>query len=165
MAVSKKAGSVDQVVVNSVEDAERYLAEMEEIQSEIAPKMARQVEIKKAVTAFAVSKKLDVVQIDGVYFRQINRANKLWVATDDDMPDPAPRGAKSLRAICTGLTANVKGKDIPLWNFITKRVPDPEKIDLAVSRGYVKESVISKAFLEKPQAPFLQRYVGEASDG
>ena len=41
MAVSKKAGSVDQVVVKSVEDAERYLQEMETIQEEIAPKMAR----------------------------------------------------------------------------------------------------------------------------
>jgi hypothetical protein len=58
----------------------------------------------------------------------------------------------------------VRDKEIPLWNYITKRVPDAAQIDKAVSLGFVKEGVISKAYLEKPQAPFLQAYNGEATD-
>lgn len=154
----------EQIKVTNMDEAVAALEEMESIGDEIKEQMARQVDLKKAATAWAVSKKIDVIQLDGKYYRQINRASRFWVAEEADMPDPTPRGAKSLRAICAGLTATVKGKDIPLWNYITKRVPDPEKIDKAVALGFVKESVISKAFIEKPQNPFLQAFTGEAKD-
>lgn len=161
MARAKTA--VDTVRVTNLDEAVRALEEMEEIGERIKDDMAKQVELKKAATAWAVAKKVDVIQLENVYYRQINRASRFWVGEPDEMPDPMPKGAKSLREITRGMVANVKGKEIPLWNFITKRVPDPEKIDRAVALGFVKESVISKAFIEKPQAPFLQRFQGEAS--
>jgi hypothetical protein len=63
------------------------------------------------------------------------------------------------------MKAVVRGKEMPLWNYITKRVPDPEKIDRAVAQGFITEAKISKAYIEKPQAPFMQRFAGEATDG
>jgi hypothetical protein len=161
----KRTVAPEPIIISSIDDAIAALEEMEEIGERIAEDMKRQVELKKAATAFAVKKKIDVLQLDGAYFRQINRASRFWIGEPAEMPSPTPKGAKSLREICAGLTATVKGKEIPLWNYITKRVPDPEKIDKAVALGFVKESVISKAYIEKPQAPFLQRYSGEASDG
>lgn len=157
--------SPDAITILNMQDAIEALEEMEAIQDEIAPKMARQVDLKKAVTEFAVKKKVDVVQLDGLYFRQINRATRFWVGETTEMPAPRPKGAKSLREICKGKFATVRGREIPLWNYITKRVPDPEKISRAVELGFVKQTEIDKAFLEKPQAPFLQKYTGEAHDG
>lgn len=162
--MARESKSVARVTVTNLDEAVAALEEMEEIGERIAEDMARQVDLKKATTAWAVKKKVDVIQLDGAYYRQINRASRFWVGEAADMPEPAPKGAKSLRAICAGLTATVKGREIPLWNYVTKRVPDPDMIDRAVARGFIKESVISKAFIEKPQAPFLQRYNGEASD-
>lgn len=153
------------VVVKTTRDAVLALEEMEEIGQRIKDDMARQVELKKAATAFAVAKKVDVIQLENSYYRQINRSSRFWVGEKTDMPDPAPKGAKSLREICAGKVAHVRGKNVPLWNFITKRVPDPEKIDAAVNQGFIKQNEIDKAFLEKPQAPFLQRFEGEAHDG
>lgn len=163
--MAKKAGAVEQVVIKTLDDAVAALEEMEEIGEQINDAMQRQVDLKKATTKWAVAKRVDVIQLDGAYYRQINRTSRFWVGEASDMPQPAPKGAKSLREICKDKVATVRGKQIPLWNFITKRVPDPEKISRAVDEGFVKQSEIDKAFLEKPQAPFLQRFTGEASDG
>jgi len=156
--------SLAPISIKTMDDAVAALEEMEAIGDEIKEKMARQVDLKKSVTTWAVAKKVDVVQLEGGYYRQINRSSRFWVGEPSDMPDPAPRGAKSLREICKGLTAQVNGKTIPLWNYITKRVPDPEKIDKAVDLGFITDAKISKAYIEKPQVPFLQRFAGEAHD-
>ena len=164
MAPPKAAAKLAPVTVNTMAEAIAALDELEEISIRIEDDMRRQVDLKKAATAFSVKKKVDVIQLDGVYYRQVKRSNRFWVGERDEMPSPAPKGAKSLREICAGLTATVKGKQVPLWNYITKRVPDPEKIEKAVALGFITEAKISKAYIEKSQAPFLQRYVGEAKD-
>jgi len=152
-----------QIQIKSLEEAQEALARMDEIQDEIDPLMKEAVDLKKAVTEFAVKKKITVIQLDGAYYRQINRNTRMWVATPDDMPE-AVAGAKSLREICKGITVKIKGKQVPLWNLVTRRVPDPAGIDKAVNEGWISEKEISKAYVEKPQAPFLQRYTGEADD-
>ena len=157
--------SIAPISIKTMDDAIAALEEMEAIGDEIKEKMARQVDLKKSVTTWAVAKKVDVVQLEGGYYRQINRSSRFWVGEPGDMPDPAPRGAKSLREITKGLKAVVNGKEMLLWNYITKRVPDPEKIDRAVAQGFITEAKISKAYIEKPQAPFMQRFIGEAQDG
>lgn len=134
--------------IGSIDDAVAALEEMEEIEKEIAPKMARAVQLKKAATEFAVKKKIAAIQLEDGYYRQITRQTKVW---DEER----------LREICKGLLA-ANGK--PLWNFITKRRLDPEMLNKAVAKGYISEKKAGKAFSEKPQAPFLQKYVGEASD-
>ena len=144
-------------------DALKALQRVDEIQAEIGPKMAEATELKRAATEFAKGKNMDVLQLDTAYYRLVERSSRMWVATDDDLP-PGVKGAKSLRSICKGISVKVKGKKVPLWQLITKRVPDPELIDEAVKKGWISEKEISKAYIEKPQSPFMQRYEGMPVD-
>lgn len=140
-------------------EAEEALARVVELEEEISPKMNEATALKVAATEWAVSKGVEVVQLDGCYFRQITRYNRTWIATDDDIPTAGGK-VKSLQSI-------VKGKKVgitPLWQKVTKRVPDPEKIAEAVGKGWISEKEVEKAFYEKPQKPFLQKYVGDAED-
>lgn len=146
--------------VKTKAEAEEALTELDRIQTEIGPKMIEAAELKKAATAFAEKKNVDVVQLDGAYYRLITRNTRMWIATDDDMPQGVKGGAKSLQSIVKGIKIGKK----PLWQLITKRVPDPELIDEAVRQGWISEKKIGKAFIEKPQNPFLQRYEGVAAD-
>lgn len=152
------------VFVESKKDAIAALDEMETIQEFIDPLMQRTVELKKAAQAFAVKTKttsLDLPQ-RSMYFRLIQRYTRMWIGTDEDMPDPKPKNAKSLKEITSEIKIKRKGKKTTsLWNLITKRVPDPDLINEAVGKGWITEKKISKAFVEKPQAQFLQRYHGQ----
>ena len=160
-----KKKAAEGISIKSMADAQKALEEMEKIELEIAPQMRRATELKKAVTAFAVKKNIPVVQLDGVYYRHIQRNTHKWIPTDEDMPGTAPKGAKSVMAIVKGRKVKIKGKSVPLWQLITKRVVDPQLIDQAVTQGHITEKEIEKAYVATPQAPFLQRYTGEADDG
>lgn len=117
---------------------------------------------KNQATTYMNSHAVPVIQLDGHYWRLIQRMTRFFVATDTDMPENAPKSAKSLKSACQGKT--VGSKKVPLWNFITKRVVDSKKLDEAVSKGYIKQSEIDKAYLETPQNPFVQKFDGEALD-
>ena len=137
------------IQITDMDAAIDALREMEEISEQIAVAQARTVDLKKEVTEWAVDKKVDVIQLDDHYYRQIQRTNSGW-------------NVDKLKKIVKGLKTK-EGK--PLWNFITRRVPDPEAINVAVKRGLISESKINKAFEQTPQKPFLQKFLGEAIDG
>jgi Txe/YoeB family toxin of Txe-Axe toxin-antitoxin module len=117
---------------------------------------------KNQATTYMNSHDMPVIQLDGRYWRRIQRMNRFFVATDKDMPNPAPKGAKSLKSLCQGKV--VGPKKISLWNFVTKRVVDHAKVDEAVNRGWLKQDQVDKAYLESPQNPFIQKFDGEAID-
>ena len=146
--------------IRSKAEAEEALRLLEEIEEEISPKMIQATELKKAATAYAVDKKLDVIQLDGCYYRQINRSTRFWVGTDADIPAGIAK-VKSLQSLVKGK----KAKGRPLWQFITKRVPDSDRINEAIGMGWIEESEIQDAFVEKPQRPFLQRFAGDVDAG
>jgi hypothetical protein len=100
---------------------------------------------------------------DGVRATLVQRFSRFWIGLKSDMPPDAPPEARTLRAICGNrkIRRDRDGKLIPLWNFVTKRVPDPEKIEMAINLGYLDEDEASKAFLEKPQAPYFKFSGGE----
>lgn len=142
-------------------EAQEALQRVVEIEEQISPLMNEATALKQAATEYAVGKKLDVIQLDGVYFRQITRYNRFWIGTEEDLPAQAEMrsGVKSLQSIVKGMKMP-NGK--PLWQFVTKRVPDPDRISEAVGMGWVTEDEVAPAFVEKPQKPFLQKYVGDA---
>lgn len=150
-----------QYVVKTKADAIEALEKLEEINKKMEPLVIEATELKKAATAYANDKKLDVIQLAGRYWRLVTRYTRMWVGMPDDMPDNISDRAISLYEICKGKKAEGK----PLWQLVTKRVPDPDKINEAVGKGWIKEKEVQKAFIEKPQQPFLQRYEGEATDG
>ena len=148
MARAKTATAIS---IKSLADATQALERVDEIQAEIDPLMREATELKKAATEFCVRKKVDVVQLDGHYYRHIQRYNRTW---DSD----------ALYGLVRGLKVKVKGKTTPLWQILTKRVPDPERINEAVGKGYITMDAIEAAFVEKAQSPFLQKFQGEAED-
>ena len=135
------------VSVNSKREAIEALTMMEEIQEIIQPYMDMQVDLKKAATQFCTEKKIDKVPVGDHHYSLVTRHTRSW--------NPV-----KLRKIIKEKYGKVKPGGKPLWNYITKRVVDPELINRAVAEGHMKEKVISKAFEETPQTPFLQRYSG-----
>jgi hypothetical protein len=127
----------------------RALHEFDQVQTELEPLMRQATELKKAATYYAAKKRLDVVQLEGRYFRLISRTNRYWDAAE-------------LQKIIGNKTVKVKGKTKKLWQIVTKRVPDAELISEAIDKGYLDEDEIGVAFKESKQQPFLQRYEGKA---
>lgn len=131
------------VSVSSKREAIAALEEMEAIGDLIAPYMDRQVELKKATTAYCAIKKIDKLPVNDHHYSLVTRHSRAW----------NPAKLKSL-------TRDVKVGGKSLWMKVTRRVPDAELIDRAVKHGWISEKKISKAFEETPQQPFLQRYQG-----
>lgn len=140
-----------QISVRSLDEAVAALERVDEIQVEIDPLMREATDLKKAVTEFVVKKRIDVVQLDGHYYRHIQRYSRTW-------------DSNALYKLVRGLKVKVKGKSTPLWQLLTRRVPDPEAINQAVALRWVRMEDIEDAFVEKPQAPFLQKFQGDAED-
>lgn len=147
-----KAATSREISIRSLDDAIAALERVDAIQEQIDPLMREATDLKRAATQFAVSKKLDTIQLDGHYYRHIQRYNKLW-------------DAEVLKRIVKGKFVKFRGKKTPLWQLVTKRIPDPELIQEAVAQGWVKEKEVALAFVEKPQSPFLQKFQGFADDG
>lgn len=142
-------GKDGKIRIRNRQELAEALEEVDEIQEKIVPMMNRVTELKKGATYYAAEKRVDVVQLKGRYWRLIERVSKGW-------------DAKLVQKIVKGKKVKVDGEKKSLWNLITKRVPDPEKINDAINNGWLDEDEISEAFRETPQAPFLQRYDGKA---
>jgi F0F1-type ATP synthase alpha subunit len=121
------------------------------------------VELKKAVTAFAVSSDADRIDfdVDGKDFhatlvKQFHGA--MFVATDEDIPDEFP-DAKSLKSIIEEKfdgSIKEKGKARKVWNKITRRIADRSLIDQAVAEGLLTVDEIAPSFIEREKAPYLR---------
>jgi hypothetical protein len=105
-------------------------------------------DLKREVTKFAAAKGIDKLDLpDGRYGKLIQAVHeRVWVGTKDDVPESAPDKVKPLKSLVT--------KEV--WMKITRRVPDPERIEQAVSEGLVTLDQIEPAYFEKMRAPFLR---------
>lgn len=137
------------------------LRRVDEINAEIADLILERDELKNAATKYAVVKGVSVFQLDGRYWRRMQRYTSKWIGRRNEVPVDVklPSSFKPLFEICQGRVANGK----PLWNLVTKRVPDPEKINEAVGKGWITQQEVEKAFIEIPQKPYLQRFNGVAN--
>ena len=108
--------------------------------------------LKKKATAFAASKNIDKLDLpDGRYGKLITAVHeRVWVGTKGDIPEGAPDKITPLKSLVP--------KEV--WMKITKRVPDPERIDEAVSEGLITHDQIAPAYFEKMRAPFLRVFGG-----
>jgi len=160
--MAKQVGISKQISVGSKRELVEALERLDELQEQIAPLENEASALKVAATKYATSRGLDVVQLDGRYWRRVRRSSRRWVGTEEEMPEKAPKGAQALSELVRGRYVTRKGKKIALWNLLTKRVPDPERIDAAIKAKQIKLDEIEAAYVEIPQAEFLQRYQGEA---
>jgi hypothetical protein len=108
--------------------------------------------LKKKATEYAASKGIKKLDLpDGRWGTLITSVHeRVWVGTKADMPENAGAEVKPLKSLVP--------KEV--WMKITKRVPDPEKIDAAVSEGLVTHDQIAPAYFEKMKAPFIRVFGG-----
>jgi hypothetical protein len=144
--------------VEVLQHATRLKEEAEALmeQNGITDMLDRADELKREVTKFAAAKGIDKLDLpDGRYGKIITAVHeRVWVGTKDDMPDNTPAKVKPLKSLVT--------KEV--WMKITRRVPDPERIEQAVSEGLVTLDQIEPAYFEKMRAPFI-RVFGGGSNG
>lgn len=105
-------------------------------------------ELKKRATSFAASKGIDKLDLpDGRYGKLIQAVGeRIWIGTKKDIPEGATDKIKPLKSLVS--------KEV--WMMITRRVPDPELIEQAVSDGAVTLDEIEPAYFEKMRAPYLR---------
>ena len=113
-------------------------------------------EISRAIGRFMSGKGVDEI-VDKKTNRRavlIQRFNRKWIATRKELKSEGIDG-KALQ--------DLVDKDV--FMKITKRVVDSAALDEAVREGLVEESVISEAFVETPQQPFVRVSDLKASNG
>lgn len=157
MALKRTANG--QYIIKTKAEAVRALTMMENLKDEIAEIQKEQgidemmqdcTELKKAATQWCIANKTEVLEIKeiGKVAKMIRAVSgKRWIGTKDDMTDELD-GAKPLRSLVS--------KEV--WMQITKRVPDPEKIDQAVAEGVITAKKVAPAYVETTKAPYLGIY-------
>ena len=135
--------------VKSKSDLELALNRIDEIDEAMKPLVDERNTLKAAATKYAAAKDVTVTQLDGVYYRLIRRTSTHW-------------DNKELKKICGKQKVKHGGKMKSLWQMITRRVIDNKALDDAVARGWLSTDEVEKALVEVDQAPFLQRFAGEA---
>lgn len=135
---------MDGVNIADAESLADSLQMMMELEATLKPILASIEATRNQSATFMHSHGVKVVQLDGCYFRLIQRTSRFW-------------DALKVKRIVKG--KKVDGK--PLWNFITARSLDAQKLDQAIQLGYIDEKTVKAAYLEKVGNPFIQVFKGE----
>jgi ribosomal 50S subunit-associated protein YjgA (DUF615 family) len=150
-----------QFIISSQAEAKRALEMLERLQSEIAELEKEHgidemkidsVELKKAATNYLAAKGAESLKFGTGRIAKLVRAvnQKKWIGTKDELTQSDyGQEVKPLRSLVNKET----------WMLITKRVPDPEKIDQMVVEGDLKLKDIEAAYVETYKAPYL--YLGD----
>lgn len=117
------------------------------------------VELKKAAEGYMVAKGIDEIQLDGESYAKVIRGgyDRHWILLDSEITEQMP-GVKSLRSILQKKFGKSTQGYRDAMRKITKRIPDAEKIEEAVSEGLLTEKEIAPAFVEKEKKPYLRIY-------
>jgi len=158
-------------VVKTEADAKAALLKVREIQEQIAVLYALHgitdleneiTVLKQAATAWAVENDKDTIGLGGKLYARLRRDKYggTWVATDDDLTNDTPVDVMPLRLILKKKFGSDAAKYREVWNRVTKRTVDPEKLDRVVQEGILTAEEVSPAFFEKDKKPFIQIYGG-----
>lgn len=153
MALEFKKGTYK---ITSAKDLEKAAGLLGEIQDDedYQEMKAQEEALKRAISHFMSSN--DIVRSNG--YTLVRAHDKVWITTDAEMPEKANKEMKSLQALIGDKVVKRKGKKpMRLFNFVTKRVVDRDKLDLAVKRGYVTLDEIAPALYQTPKAAYIRR--------
>lgn len=117
------------------------------------------VELKKAAEGYMVTKEIDEIQLENGSYAKIIRGgyDRHWVLNDSEILEDAS-GVKSLRSILKMKFGPGTRDYRDAIRRVTKRIPDAEKIEYAVSEGLLTEKEIAPAFVEKEKKPYLRLF-------
>jgi hypothetical protein len=143
----------------ALEGVRRLNGEISELMKEhgINDLMEDVTEMKKAATYWADSNDIDVIKLDGARAQlRKDKYGGTWVSTGQDL-DGAPLTAVPLLEILRRKIKNATERR-EIWQRITKRVVDPERLEQAVKEGTLTADEIAPAYYEKEKAAYLRIY-------
>ena len=130
----------------AVETAQEVKAEPEIIEAQ--EMMQDATEMMRGAARYLREKNKKALALDdGQTFKLITQHTRIWVATEDDMPDDPPKGCMPLQDLV----------DKKTFMKLTRRVADPEKIQTAIGLGLIEEEAIEAAFIEIPKSSYLRK--------
>lgn len=162
------------IEITNKKDAKEALQAAKNLQDEITTVKAETGldELEKDLTAykggltqFMVRTEMESVEGKGFHGTLVKGSGgSRWITTDDDITESDPERCKSLKSIIMEKfgVSSLKGKDRRvvearrLFNQITKRVADPEAIEIAVEEKQLTVDEISPAWVELSRAPYLR---------
>jgi hypothetical protein len=109
--------------------------------------------LKDKATDYCVSKGIDRLDLeDGRYGKLIESAQeRIIVGTRADIPVDAPVALKPLKSLVSK----------ELWMKITRRVPDVDKIEQAISDGLLTIDEIQPSYYERMRKPYIRVFGGK----
>lgn len=155
MALKFKDGKFE---ITNAKDLSKALTKLREFQEdeEIQEAIAEAEALRRAAAHFM---RANHIRSNNGY-SLVQPHDKVWIVTDNELP--SGDGLNHLRSLQDLLgdkrTPKRKGKKTrKVFNFVTKRVIDREKLDLAVQRGYITLEEIALALWERPNTPYVRR--------
>ena len=161
--------------IKDEKEAIRALTMMQNIAEEISeieqehgiPEMkADAIALKKSVTDFAITQGFERIDLpDGQWATLVESTHeRRFVGERDEIDGDTPAYVVPLSEIVGDKTVSIKTKGkikkTKLWNLLTRRTVDRDKVERAVSRGWVTVEEIAPSYYEKQRKPYL-RIFGE----
>jgi hypothetical protein len=169
MALKQKADGTFEIrdedeAVRALVMMTRIADEITEIEKEHGIDEMRQdaIELKKAATDFCISQGFERLDLpDGRWATLVESTQeRTFVSTRDEMDENTPSYVVPLDEIVGDRTVSIKrgGKirKLKLWNLLTRRVVDREKIEMAVGRNWLTVDEIAPSYYEKHRRPYLR---------
>jgi hypothetical protein len=139
--------------------------EMEEIRQEsgLAEMENDSVELKKAVTQWAIKSGAERIECNGFHATLISQFyDAQYIATDGDIPAEPPEGRK-LSSFQSIIEKKFKSKVATkgsqarrIWMKATKRVLDKDAVEQLVADDVISVDELAPCFYEKTKTPFLR---------
>jgi hypothetical protein len=154
----KRDSKTQQWLIKSDKD----LVEALEMHQDFVEGMAEDIRdcnmLREAATAYMTQKNMKQITLsNGKVKKLVERMTRKWIGTRADLKAiQATDDVIPLKEIVAGTKVERNGKWVPLWNVITKRVIDPDKLDEVIAAGTLSEEEVAPAFVEIPQKPFIQ---------
>jgi hypothetical protein len=149
--------------IEALEAAHNLQVELDDLKEEhgISDLEKDIVAYKAALRDFMVRSNIDHIPGDGFHGTLVKSAgSSRWITDKSDLTGNEPDRVMTLRKCIEkkfGEKITKKGSQArEVWQKITRRVADPEKIEEAVNEGLIDVDDISPAWMEVTRAPYLR---------
>lgn len=133
---------------------------IDELNVELAPLLAQKELIRAGLRDFQVGKEIREISSGGWVSLLIERTKSMWVFREDDIPQNIDLSAlddpvKPFLEILREKFPNPK-KRARILNKITRRVVDPNGVDLLVKEGVFTAEEVAPAYLQYIETSYVQ---------
>ena|SRR3972149_1635664 len=108
----------------------------------------KQNDLRKEMTEFCVQTNINEIEIQHKRAVLIQPMIRKWITTVEEITVNERKKVRTLQSLV----------DKKLFQKLTTRIADPDKIERAIQKGDITLSEIESAFVEIPKSPFLRFY-------